>query len=277
MTDPSSPPSPAALFDALADSYDQTGIDFFQPVAARLVELVEPRVGERMLDVGCGRGAATIPLARAVGAAGEVVAVDVSPGMVAGARAEVEALGLANVAVAVGDATALEVGDGYDAVVSSLVLFFLPAPPAVLADWVSRARPSGGRVGISTFGPLDDTSRALDALFDPWLPQGLLDARTSGTRGPFASDEGVVAMMRDAGTDQIENLVEPSQLTFEDVSAWRRFTMSTGQRAMWQHVPEAERPALLDRAARILSDAPGGGSGATVTWQMRYTVGKRRD
>ena len=277
MTDPSSRPSPAALFDALADSYDQTGIDFFQPVAARLVELVEPRAGERMLDVGCGRGAATIPLARAVGAAGEVVAVDVSPGMVAGARAEVEALGLANVSVAVGDATALEVGDGYDAVVSSLVLFFLPAPPAALADWVSRARPAGGRVGISTFGPLDDTTRALDALFDPWLPPGLLDARTSGTRGPFASDEGVVAMMREAGTDQVENLVEPSQLTFEDVSAWRRFTMSTGQRAMWQHVPEAERPAFLDRAADILSDGPGVGSGATVTWQLRYTVGKRRD
>ena len=81
------PPRVADVFDALAPTYDQTGMPFFRPVGARLVELVAPRPGERALDIGCGRGAVTVPLAGAVGADGSVLAVDVSPNMVAATQA----------------------------------------------------------------------------------------------------------------------------------------------------------------------------------------------
>src|SRR5689334_11165547 len=59
-----------SLFDAVADSYDQVGVDFFQPIAAGLVAELDPQPGERALDLGCGRGAALLPIARAVGSAG---------------------------------------------------------------------------------------------------------------------------------------------------------------------------------------------------------------
>lgn len=266
-------PSAAQRFDALAPDYDQSGVAFFQPVASRLVETLAPQAGERALDIGCGRGAATLPLAQAVVPGGEVTAVDVSPAMVAATRAVVEASGLTHVRAEVGDAAALDVGEGYDVACAALVLFFLPDPLSALTDWVSRVRRDGGRVGVSTFGTLDAASRALDALFDPWVPPGLLDPRTTGTRGPFASDEEMAALMREAGAARVDTVVEPVELVFPDAAAWQRFSLSTGQRAMWQHVPDAERPGLVERAAEILA-ATGDGAGRLV-WQLRFTIGHR--
>lgn len=271
---PAGGPSVAALFDDLAETYDRSGVDFFQPVGARLVELLAPAAGARALDIGCGRGAVTLPLARAVGGSGAVLALDVSPAMVAATGAEVAAAGLANTTTLVADAGALPDGGPYDVIASSLVLFFLPEPAAALGDWVSHLA-SGGRIGVSTFGPLDETSRALDALFEPWLPQGLLDARTSGTQGPFSSDDGMIALMRGAGAGQVDNVVEPAYIRFEDVAAWRRFSMTTGQRAMWRQVPEEERPGLLERAAALLDAVRGDDGASTLVWQMRYTLGSR--
>lgn len=269
----STPPTPAERFDAMADSYDQSGVDFFTPLGARLAAVLDAQPGERALDVGCGRGAVTLPLARAVGPDGSVTAVDVSPVMVEHTRAALAAAGLTNTDTRVTDAANLADPDGFDVVAASLVLFFLPDPLAALTSWVGVLRGSGGRIGLTTFGELDETSRALDALFDPWLPPGLLDPRTVGTRGPFASDEGMSELMRQAGAAGVDSWTEPMTLEISGVEAWHRFSMSTGQRAMWQHVPPDERPALLDRAAAILA-AGGGGGPATLSWRLRFTLGR---
>ncbi len=87
----------AALFDAVSLTYDDVGVDFFRPIAAGLLEHLAPRPGERMLDVGCGRGAVTIPAAQQVGAEGRVVGVDLSPEMVRLTREAAAAAGLTNV------------------------------------------------------------------------------------------------------------------------------------------------------------------------------------
>src|SRR5687767_2902240 len=99
----------AAVFDRAADSYDRTGVEFFKIVGRRLVELAAPQPGERVLDLGCGRGAAALPAAEAVGSSGRVHATDLAPGMVAGVLDEAAASGLTNVTAEVGDAEAPEV------------------------------------------------------------------------------------------------------------------------------------------------------------------------
>lgn len=269
-------PSVAEVFDMVADVYDQTGVEFFQPVGAGLVAELDPQRGERCLDIGCGRGAATLPLARAVAPDGSVDAVDVSPAMVAATRSLAEAAGLSRVRVEVADAADLAGYDdaGYDVVASSLVLFFLSEPGDVLRRWAGKLRP-GGRIGLTTFGDLDTATDAIDDLFLPWQPQAMLDARTSGTTGPFGSDAGMEELFASAGISAVRTVVRPTTLEFADVEAWRRFMMSTGQRAMWRNVPEEERPRFLERAGAILEGTRVDGGPARLVWQMRYTLGSR--
>lgn len=264
-----------AVFDQVAEDYDQSGVDFFQPIAERLTSALHVQAGERAVDVGCGRGAVTLRLAAAVGDSGQVSAVDAAPSMVALTREAAERASLGNISVEVMDATAMRLPQGsFDVLASSLVLFFLPEPEAALGDWLRLLRP-GGRAGITTFGDQDETWRKIDALFKPYLPQQMLDARTSGSNGPFASDAAMEELMRSAGADEARTVRQDLPVQFADAEHWRAFSMSTGQRAMWRFVPDDEQPALFAAAAALL-DQIRDASGAIVLHQVvRHTLGSR--
>ena len=264
-----------AVFDMVADDYDQSGVGFFQPIADQLAAALDAQPGERAVDVGCGRGAVTLRLAEAVGDTGHVTAVDVAPAMVSLTREAAERAGLGNVSAEVMDATAPTLPEGsFDVLASSLVLFFLPEPDAALARWIRLLRP-GGRAGITTFGDQDDTWKHIDALFKPYLPPQMLDARTSGSGGPFASDAGMEELLRAAGAAEVRTVRQDLPVHFADAAQWRAFSLSTGQRAMWRFVPEEERPALFAAASDLL-DAARDDSGAIVLHQdVRHTLGTR--
>ena len=230
-----------AVFDAVADEYDAVGVDFFQPIAAGLVDELAIQPGERVLDVGCGKGAALIPAARAAGSA---TGIDLSPRMVERARA---AAGDLDVDVRVGDAMAPELDGPFDVVCSSLVLFFLPDPASALSAWRALLN-DGGRVGVSTFGPYSESWQAVDDVFRPYLPREMADPRTTGADPPFASDEGMERLVASAGFTDVRTVTHQLPVRFADPDQWHRWSMSVGQRRMWMAIPEAERDGVRDRA-----------------------------
>jgi ubiquinone/menaquinone biosynthesis C-methylase UbiE len=261
----------AALFDRIADTYESVGVPWFAPIAEGLVGAVAPAAGEHVVDVGCGRGAALFPAAQAVGPTGHVIGIDVSPRMVQLAQARADELGLGTVELLVMDAAAPQLPPGgADLVTASLVLFFLPQPLEALRAWAALLRP-GGRLGISTFAERDDAWVRLDDLFTPFLPPQMLDARTSGESGPFASDDGLAALFTAAGLGDVRTTHTDVEVTFADVDAWVTWSQSLGQRAMWDHVPD--HAALTRSAAEILDGARGGDGMIRLNQRVRYTVG----
>jgi SAM-dependent methyltransferase len=264
----------AAIFDRVADSYENVGIPWFAPIAQGLVDLVAPRPGERAVDVGCGRGAVLFPVARAVGAAGHVVGVDLSARMIELTGREVAALGLATVELHVMDAGALELPPAQaDIVTASLVLFFLPDPQTALRGWAALLRP-GGRLAVSTFAEQSDPLRDLDGLFLPYLPTQMLDARTSGRSGPFASDEGVERLFAGAGLVDVGTTSADVEVVFPDIDAWVAWTRSHGQRAMWEQVPAQEHDRVLRGAQEILDRERGPDGASRLRQRVRYTLGR---
>jgi ubiquinone/menaquinone biosynthesis C-methylase UbiE len=261
-----------AVFETIADDYDQSGVPFFAPTAQGLVDALDPRPGERALDIGCGRGAATILLARAVLPSGSLDAVDLSPAMVAHTRALLAAEGHA-VRTAVMDAADPDLSAAsYDVVASSLVLFFLSDPAAALERWVRLVAP-GGRIGLTTFGEEHPVWTRLNALFRPWLPPAMLDPKLVDPEGPFTTDAGMENLLRDAGATEVRTVTRRLDVPWGDVEGWKTFSLSTGQRAMWSMVPAEERDGLEAEAAEILQDARDD-DGRVVIWQdMRYTLG----
>jgi ubiquinone/menaquinone biosynthesis C-methylase UbiE len=260
-----------ALFDAVADDYDDVGVDFFQPIARDLVAELDLKPGERVLDVGCGRGAVLVAAGRAVGPRGKVVGVDLAPRMVelaleAASAAEIEA------DVFVGDAMQPHVDAPFDAVASSLVLFFLPDPLAALVVWRALLRP-GGRIGVSTFGPYSDHWRAVDAVFRPFLPARISDPRTTDEASPFASDEGVEALLTQAGFTDVRTVTTTAEVRFDDADQWYRWSWSQGQRRMWEAVPVDQRDDVRQQAYRQLEQCRDADGRIGFDQAVRYTFG----
>jgi ubiquinone/menaquinone biosynthesis C-methylase UbiE len=273
MSEADSTKSPvAALFDAVADDYDQTGVGFFQPIADGLLQALDPQAGERALDLGCGRGAVTLGLAEAVLPGGSVTGLDLSEGMVEHARRLLAEHGHA-ADLRVGDATAPQLPQGaFDVVASSLVLFFLPDPGAALERWVQLAAP-GGRIGLATFGGQDAVWDAVDAEFEPWLPPMMRDPRTTGPDSPFASDAGMEQLMSDAGATEVRTVTARLPVRFGTVERWEAFSRSTGQRLVWSRIPPEEVGGFVDRVAGHL-DGSRNADGEIEVWQdIRYTLG----
>jgi SAM-dependent methyltransferase len=162
----------------------------------------------------------------------------------------------------------------YDVLGSSLVLFFLRDPAAAVATWADLLVP-GGRLGVATFGPQDPRWQAVDALFSPYLPQQMLDARASGRRGPFGSDEGVEGLLREAGLVDVRTAHLGVGATLADPQHWLAFSWSHGQRAMWEHVPPDERPQMEQAAFALLEGFRGSDGSIVFAQDVRYTIGHR--
>ena len=259
------------VFDRAAPTYDGVGVELFGPVAQLLVDALEVRAGERVLDIGCGRGAVLLRAARLAGSAD---GLDLSSVMVQAARDGAAQQGL-TVDVRVDDAVAPDRPAGsYDVVASSLVLFFLPDPAAALRTWRELLAPDG-RLGVTTFGAVGQAWRELDVALMAHAPAQVKDARTSGAVGPFASDEGVEQLLTGAGLRDVRTVSTTVPVRFTDPDHWYRWTWSIGQRVAWESLPEADRPAARSELEQRLEAArcPDGQLGFDQV--VRATLGEK--
>lgn len=105
--------------------------------------------GEVLVDVGSGAGLDAIIAARQVGPTGHVIGVDMTPAMLAKARANAATLGLTHVEFREGLAEALPVNDAsVDVVISNGVINLCPDKTAVYREIFRVLRP-GGRIQIA--------------------------------------------------------------------------------------------------------------------------------
>lgn len=104
--------------------------------------------GERVVDVGCGTGLDSLIAGWMVSPTGRVIGVDMTPAMLARARAAAEMANFAHVEFREGYGEALPVEDGWaDVVISNGVLNLIPDKGAALAEMARVLKP-GGRLQI---------------------------------------------------------------------------------------------------------------------------------
>jgi arsenite methyltransferase len=105
--------------------------------------------GERVLDLGCGAGTDSLIAAQMVGAEGRVTGVDMTPQMLAKARAAAAALGAENVTFVEAEAENLPFPDaGFEVVISNGVIDLIPDKESVFAE-LFRVLVPGGRMQIA--------------------------------------------------------------------------------------------------------------------------------
>jgi SAM-dependent methyltransferase len=209
---------------------------FVAELAATVVELLAPRPGERILDLGCGDGALTEQLA-ALGCA--VVGVDGDPVMVEAARAR----GLDARLV---DGQALSFEGEFDAVFSNAALQWMRAPDAAIAG-VRRALRPGGRF-VGEFGGHGNVATITVALV------AVLAARGADGIGAipwyFPTAEAYAGKLQSHGfvVDRIELIPRPTPLP-TDMAGW----LETFADPFFSRLPAGQRAAARADALALLA------------------------
>lgn len=140
-----------AAWDAVADGFDRHVTPHTLEIGEHIVSRLDLRPGLRLLDVGAGSGAVSIPAARA---GAEVLAIDIAPTMVDRLTARAGADGLTTLHAEVGDGTALDLDDAsFDLAVSLNGVSLFPDLNGGLNEMVRVTRVDG-EVVVATFGPM---------------------------------------------------------------------------------------------------------------------------
>ncbi len=166
------------------------------------------REGETVLDLGAGGGFDCFLAARRVGPTGKVIGVDMTPDMVALARANARKIEATNVEFRLGEIEHLPVADGtVDVILSNCVINLSPEKAAVFRE-AFRALKPGGRLAIS------------DVVATGPIPAELQTqaAALAGCIAGAAPIDDVRAMLAAAGFEAIA--VEVTPRSAEVVSSW---------------------------------------------------------
>ena len=139
-------------WDLAARDYESLWQAQLAAAQANVLACASPAPGERVLDLACGTGLVALDAARAVGAGGRVLGIDLSGQMVDTARRRAEERYLANVNFQRMDAEALDLPDaGFDVAICALGLMYMPNPERALREMRRVLRP-GGRLGLVVWG-----------------------------------------------------------------------------------------------------------------------------
>jgi len=112
--------------------------------------------GESVLEIGCGTGALTVPLATKVGERGRVVAVDISEPILGAARQRVGEHGLRNVTLLPGDAQVFDFEPtAFDLATSRMGVMFFADPAAAFRNIGGALKPRG-RLVFACWAPLEE-------------------------------------------------------------------------------------------------------------------------
>jgi SAM-dependent methyltransferase len=238
-------------FDAAAASYDSYGVTFFSAIAARLVQRAGLRAGDRVLDAGCGAGAALIPGSRATAPTGQVTGIDLSTPMLQRAAATCTALRLSNVTLTRADATDPPYSDGsFDVITGSMMIFLLSNPVRAVQALLRLLLP-GGTLAFSWNIAEDPRWAPVIAAVDAYVPGGHgFDAVLH--HPPFTGIATVEAMLTDAGFTNVATLTETIETRYTGPRQWWAASWSQAPRVAWQHIPPSQRTAARSAAFRLL-------------------------
>jgi SAM-dependent methyltransferase len=255
------------VWNRIAATYRREIDPRFAPVATGVIARAGLTPGQRVLDLGTGTGALAEQAAALVGPAGWVVAVDISPEMLAAARGRLAERGLTNVDLRAGRAEALPADDGaIDAVLAGLSLMYVIDRDAAAREIARVLRP-GGRLAAAVWaGPerCDIVRFQQEAgRFAPMPPVPGVGPGALADAGPF------LRQLAEAGvTARIE--AELLGFDFPDfASAWETLAGVTAAAIP----PERQQAARASTLAELYPTGDGPRHFANLT---QFIVGERR-
>lgn len=222
----------------------------FRPWAEITLEELKLSHGDRVLDIACGTGIVARLAKERLGDAGYVVGVDLSPDMLAVARAAAPGIDWR-----AGNAGSLPLHDAeqFDVVVCQQGLQFFPDKPAAAGE-MRRALVKGGRLAVATWRPDDETPffRELRRVAERHLG-AIADQRHS-----FGNAAPLETLLRDAGLRDVRSTTMSHVIRFKDGAPFLRLNtmalvgMSAAGKAMVDQDRRRVVEAIMSESTPVL-------------------------
>jgi ubiquinone/menaquinone biosynthesis C-methylase UbiE len=225
------PPSYAMNQTSFPEMYERWLVQpLFRPWAEIILEEVGLAPGHRVLDIACGTGILARIARERLGGDGHVVGIDISPDMLAVARAVAPGIEWRE-----GNASALPLQDRerFDVVACQQGLQFFPDKPAAAAQ-MRRALAKGGKLAVATWRSDDEIPffRELRHVAERHLG-AIVDQRYG-----FGDAAPLEALLRNAGFNEVRSRILSRIIRFENGAPFLRLNtmalvgMSTVGKAM---------------------------------------------
>jgi trans-aconitate methyltransferase len=209
---------------------------FVSELGAPVLDLLAPKSGEAILDLGCGDGALTERIA-ASGA--RVRGCDASQELIEAARAR-------GLQVDWADGHALPYPAEFDAVFSNAALHWMTRPAEVVAGVCRALRPGGRFVG--EFGGFGNVAAIVTALMAVLDRRGIDGAAAKPWYFPTAQE--YAALLEEAGFAEVEAWLIPRPTPLPTgMAGW----LETFAEPFMRQVAPNERAATLEEAIRLLA------------------------
>lgn len=230
--------------ERLADNMDREELRYQAFCADRLIRLLHPAPGDKLLDACAGTGTLSLAMAQAVGPAGRVTAIDSDEAMLERLDAKVRQFGIGNIDVHnMGPARLDFRRDYFHAVACSLAWQLPPDMAAIAREWYRVLQPGGGVLwAVLAHGAFEPYASELCAAL---VARGSEPAELSGLAfsGPEAGGEVLSA----AGFSNIGVDVVALGYHLRDASAWWQVVSYGPLRDWLRPLSGPQRDALRNR------------------------------
>jgi ubiquinone/menaquinone biosynthesis C-methylase UbiE len=258
------------LFDRAAATYDSIGPRFFTHFGSKMVSFAEINSTVRVLDVACGRGAILFPAAKAIGAHGQIVGIDLSESMVNETSKEISKRSLTNATVQKMDAEKLDFPDAsFDLVLAGFCIFFFTDPNQAFREMHRVLKPKG-KIVLSTWIKTEDRRKWIGELTKNHLSseaeiQDAFRLLPKGFDGPAKIEKSLAL----AGFTDMHFQEEKMEFFYADEEQWWRAQWSAGHRSVFEYIENVNGPDGLahfkaDALNRLQSQRKSEGFGQTM-------------
>ena len=219
-----------------------------------LLERLQLKPGERVLDIGSGAGITTIAASALVGETGEVVGADISAPLVTYSTQRAADEGALNTRFVVADVQEEQIpGAPFDVALSQFGVMFFESPRAAFGN-IRRHLREGGRLGFACWQVAENNKWHLSRALGPFLPPAPPPAPGMSATGPFSlgDPEHTKGILEDAGFHDISRsaldlvadvgpdaIVDEDQLVFLGVT---KDLLPAAREAVAAHLAQFERP-----------------------------------